>query len=449
MDNEDVGNVTTYNLPMTLPENTQIFVTITPYNTAGDALSCSEESYTTETIPTAPDCTMLSSPSAGTEDVSIATDLTWNAVPNATGYRLSVRDGASATNNILNSFDVGNVTTYDLTNNLPPNNDIYVLIVPYNDTGEAMGCMEEFFVTSDIMTTPPGCTNLSFPLNLSVDVPTNTDLRWNVVPQASGYRLTVGTASGLGDIISNEDVGNVTSYDLLNDLPENTEVFVFIQPYNDNGDAEFCEEERFITGMVSEDLPLCTTLSNPENKASEVPIDTDVTWRAVGDISGYILNIGTIAGANDILNEDVGLTTSHALGQNLPYGQEIFVTIIPYNESNQAEACESQSFTTVGETEEVESLFGFSPDGDGNNDFWTINGIQEYPNNTVMIYNRWEDMVFKIDGYDNNSNVFRGEANQLLGLGADQLPEGTYFFQISIPENHNLKTTQGYLVLKR
>ena len=37
----------------------------------------------------------------------------------------------------------------------------------------------------------------------------------------------------------------------------------------------------------------------------------------------------------------------------------------------------------------------------------------------------------------------------LKGMGAGQLPEGTYFFQINIPSEHNLKTTQGYLVLKR
>jgi gliding motility-associated-like protein len=294
----------------------------------------------------------------------------------------------------------------------------------------------------------PECTNLTSPLNLDIDVPVNTNLSWDAALGAEGYRLTVGTSTGLGDIF-NDDVGNVTTFDLQSDLPENTEVFVFIQPYNDDGNAEFCEEESFITGMPPTDLPLCTTLSSPEDGSIDIVLNTEISWRAVGDIEGYILNLGTSPGANDVLNVDVGLTTSYELTENLPSGQEIFVTILPYNESVQAENCESQSFTTVEEIEEVESLFGFSPDGDGNNDFWTINGIEEYPNNSVMIFNRWGDMVFKIDNYDNNSNVFRGEANQLRGMGAGQLPEGTYFFQIKIPSEHNLKTSQGYLVLKR
>ena len=95
------------------------------------------------------------------------------------------------------------------------------------------------------------------------------------------------------------------------------------------------------------------------------------------------------------------------------------------------------------------SLFGFSPDGDGINEFWEINGIEAYPNNTVSMFNRWGDLVFQVSGYDNNARVFRGKANQLNGLGAGTLPEGTYFFQIDISEPNNLQTTKGYVVLKR
>ena len=94
-------------------------------------------------------------------------------------------------------------------------------------------------------------------------------------------------------------------------------------------------------------------------------------------------------------------------------------------------------------------LFGFSPDGDGINEYWEINGIENYPENVVSIFNRWGDLVFKIQGYDNSGNVFTGEANQMTSMGAGTLPEGTYFFQIQLPENHNLQTNQGYLVLKR
>ncbi|AKA34668.1 gliding motility-associated C-terminal domain-containing protein [Flagellimonas lutaonensis] len=451
LNNVDVGNATTYDLATDLPANTQIFVTIVPYDSVGSALDCSEESFTTST-PTIPSCTTLVSPIDGAVDISITTDLTWNSVNNADGYRLSIRDGASVSYNILDDVDVGNVTVFDLPNDLPENSDIYVLIVPYNDTGDAIGCTEAFFVTGEEPTIPE-CTSLLSPNNGSADIPIDINLSWNIVSNANGYRLIVGAASGQNDILDSADVGNVTFFDLPNDLPMNTEIFVTIVPYNSVGDATGCVEESFTTfNDMGNSVPNCTRLNTPADGAMDVAVDTDISWDSIAAADGYRLTIGTDSGGNDILNgEDVGLLTSYDLAENLPNAQQIYVTITPYNAQGNALGCNEESFTTIGLREEgqAETLFGFSPDGDGINDYWEINGIENHPANTVIIFNRWGDMVFKIEGYDNAGNVFRGEANQLTGMGAGQLPEGTYFFQINIPEEHNLKTTQGYLVLKR
>lgn len=441
----DAGNTTTFDPPNDLPQNTVIYATVIPYNDAGDAINCTEESFTT--IRTVPECATLTSPLNGATDVPFdLPNITWTDVVGATGYRLTLTGTQSDVNDIVDVIVFDNA--YSFSGDFIIGEMVSLTLIPFNDNGDATPCFSESFMIGDSMAVLPECTNLSSPMNFEVDVPIDTTISWDTAQGAEGYRLTIGTSPGLGDIL-NQDVGNVTSFDLPNNLPENTEIFVFVQPYNSDGNAEFCEEESFITAITPPDLPLCTTLSVPEDGSTDVAVNTNISWRAVGDISGYLLNIGTSEGSSDILSEDVGLTTSHTLAQDLPFGEEIFVTIIPYNESVQAQGCESQSFTTVEEIEEVESLFGFSPDGDGNNDFWTINGIEEYPNNTVMIFNRWGDMVFKIEGYDNGSNVFQGEANLLTGMGAGQLPEGTYFFQINIPSEHNLKTTQGYLVLKR
>ncbi|CAD0000391.1 hypothetical protein FLACHUCJ7_00011 [Flavobacterium chungangense] len=103
----------------------------------------------------------------------------------------------------------------------------------------------------------------------------------------------------------------------------------------------------------------------------------------------------------------------------------------------------------VEQTPKDDTKYGFSPNDDGINDFWKIDTIEEYPNNEVYIYNRWGDLVFNIKNYDNASNVFSGIANKKRSLGADVLPEGTYFFDIKINGNHHLKKTKGYLVIKR
>ena len=54
-----------------------------------------------------------------------------------------------------------------------------------------------------------------------------------------------------------------------------------------------------------------------------------------------------------------------------------------------------------------------------------------------------------MSGYNNLSNAFGGEANQMTGLGAGQLPRGTYFFDIRIDGEHDIDKLRGYLILKR
>ncbi|TSE08869.1 gliding motility-associated C-terminal domain-containing protein [Aquimarina algiphila] len=116
-----------------------------------------------------------------------------------------------------------------------------------------------------------------------------------------------------------------------------------------------------------------------------------------------------------------------------------------------SDGCTAEDMVTVFVTplEEDQTRYGFSPDDDGINEYWEINGIDNYPNNKVLIYNRWGDLVFEVDGYNNTSRVFRGIANRKRSLGGDKLPEGTYFFDIKIEGAHNLKKETGFLVLKR
>lgn len=70
---------------------------------------------------------------------------------------------------------------------------------------------------------------------------------------------------------------------------------------------------------------------------------------------------------------------------------------------------------------------GFTPDGDGINDTWIIENIENFPNNTVAIFNRWGNKVWNTSNYDNAQNKWDGKNNQ----GAE-LTSGTYFYVIEI-----------------
>jgi gliding motility-associated-like protein len=68
---------------------------------------------------------------------------------------------------------------------------------------------------------------------------------------------------------------------------------------------------------------------------------------------------------------------------------------------------------------------GFSPNGDGVNDSWVIDGISLFPENSVLIFNRWGDRVWGSKNYDNTNTVFDGRTT-----GGAKLTDGTYFYII-------------------
>ena len=80
---------------------------------------------------------------------------------------------------------------------------------------------------------------------------------------------------------------------------------------------------------------------------------------------------------------------------------------------------------------------GFSPNGDGQNDYFKIEGLAQYPNNELSIFNRWGTKVFQMKGY---KSAWDGTWNNKA------LPDGTYFYLLKDGEG---KTYSGALSIRR
>lgn len=146
LNNVDVGNVTTYNPVNPLPFNTTIYVKIVPYNSMGDAVGCSNQSFTTEQN-VAPSCTQLTFPVQGATGVAVDVVLQWaHSTGNQTGYKISIGTTLNGTD-IVNQLNVGNVTTYDHPSSYPYGTTLYVKITPYWTGGDINGCSSVSFTT--------------------------------------------------------------------------------------------------------------------------------------------------------------------------------------------------------------------------------------------------------------------------------------------------------------
>ena len=81
----------------------------------------------------------------------------------------------------------------------------------------------------------------------------------------------------------------------------------------------------------------------------------------------------------------------------------------------------------------VELVNIFTPNNDGFNDLLVFTNIELYPGNTLTIFDRWGQVVYKQDNYQNN---WRG----------DGVAEGTLYFVLHLPDGIE---HSGYLMLKR
>ncbi|WP_277235496.1 gliding motility-associated C-terminal domain-containing protein [Hymenobacter sp. YC55] len=65
----------------------------------------------------------------------------------------------------------------------------------------------------------------------------------------------------------------------------------------------------------------------------------------------------------------------------------------------------------------------FTPNGDGRDDTWQIEFIEQFPDNTVTVFNRWGNKIFSANNYS-RANEWRGDIN------GQPAPVGTYYYVV-------------------
>lgn len=210
-------------------------------------------------------CPAITLPVDGAVDVPVDTQVAWGLVSGIDGYSVSLGTTAGGSD-IYNSRSAALVNSLVPIVGLPDNTEIFVTISLFLDDGITfITCPSESFRTVDV-TTAPNCTVLNNPLPNSEDVALGESIIWDYAPTATGYRLAIGTAENNYDLLPETDVGNVLTYSLVDNFPINTEIFVTITPYNENGDAGICRVERFTTGDSSIDCDVFKpVISIPES----------------------------------------------------------------------------------------------------------------------------------------------------------------------------------------
>jgi gliding motility-associated-like protein len=117
---------------------------------------------------------------------------------------------------------------------------------------------------------------------------------------------------------------------------------------------------------------------------------------------------------------------------NMPQGVYMVKVTDAYN-------CELTDTIELLAPLELQMPSGFSPNGDGFNDDFFVHGLDIYPDNSIVVFNRWGNKVYSKDGYYRD---WTGLSNN-----GEELPDATYFVVLTIKNSDII--LKGYVDLRR
>ena len=209
-----------------------------------------------------------------------------------------------------------------------------------------------------------------------------------------------------------------------------------------NGEVQICDEAVVVINVTENNLFPDLEIDISETQAGE-PIVLDVLANDSepdGD-SLYISEVFPILQANgdmEIIDNKLIYTPNEGYVGLERYRYQACDT--------RKNACCSEEIIEINVVAKIDFYIsdGFTPDGDGINEYWNIPGIEDYDENTVKIFNRWGRVVFETESYNNTDNFWDGKPNK--GNVQDQkVPAGTYFYVLYTEPGS--KPKNGFIVV--
>jgi len=219
-----------------------------------------------------------------------------------------------------------------------------------------------------------------------------------------------------------------------------------IETGNQPGDAQACITVCDVLGYCDTTYLQIHVPESMDQEAGPIAVpDTSITNQGITTLIPILAN-DTINGSImrlEIVNQTGGGFAQITLDQQILFTpNEDFCA--PEGIQLSYELCNDYACDTtevVIATECIDQAFkvfgGFSPNGDGVNEFFTIAGLDDFPDHELYIYNRWGQQVYRVKEYQND---WQGNWN------GTALPNGVYFY---ILEDGTGGVQSGHFSLQR
>ncbi|WP_299770172.1 gliding motility-associated C-terminal domain-containing protein [uncultured Dokdonia sp.] len=169
---------------------------------------------------------------------------------------------------------------------------------------------------------------------------------------------------------------------------------------------------------------------------------------AIGEVDSSTFTASYILTNEDVANGSVentatvsGLTADGAIVSDTSDDPTDSTNVDPNNDNEP----DDPTIIILDVSQDLEIFNEISPNGDGVNDTFVIEGLQNFPNNVLRIYNRWGNEVFQVANYQND---FDGTSNGRATVDRNKkLPIGTYYYILDLGDGSEGRA--GWLYINR
>ncbi|WP_396601901.1 Ig-like domain-containing protein [Algibacter sp. R77976] len=234
-------------------------------------------------------------------------------------------------------------------------------------------------------------------------------------------------------------------------------------PDNDDGDQSEDDEDSTFINTPIVDIAVTKTVDNSNPSIGETVVFTigannlggiDATTVEIIDLlpSGY--EFVSYVASSGTYNAVSGLWNIPLVSAGVTETLNITVEVLDINDyvntaslgfTDQIDSNESNDTDDATIAPECLKIYNeFSPNGNGKNEFFYIDCINNYPDNKLEIYNRWGNVVYVKEGYD---NTFDGVSNGRAVVNKNEkLPVGTYYYILDLGDGTEPRAGWLYIV---
>jgi hypothetical protein len=406
---------------------TNYFWRVNATNNIGTSPYSSTWSFTTSAnTPSAPN---LISPVNGATNISLTPTLFWSSVSNSTGYRVQVSTNNTFSNVIVEQNNLTS-TQYAIPSSILQNGTTYYWrALAFNQNGEGpWSAVWNFITVSNIPQTPVHIA----PPNFATGVSLTPTIQWQVVSNATSYRLQVSLNTGFTNLVIDQTALTSNSYIVPSGVLSPTTIYYWrVMASNQFGNSPWSAYWRFTTVNVTLTAP---ELVFPPNASTNISITPTMTWNTVQYATRYRMQVATDLNFNNMIFDESNITDtfklvpSPILTLNNLYFWRVQASNLsstgPWSSVWNFRTSTSNIFNISTEIPEVYMLYNNYP-----NPFNPTTNIKfDLPENTILSL-----IVYDINGREVKrlvDNKTYAAGKYLAEFNAQDLSSGVYFYSL-------------------